>query len=134
MSATEKADIHMTQGISQVKTTNEENAYRFLRCEKYCSFFELIPQGQRIIQGFNVEISKVLPDALRRKRSEICPNDWILHHDNVSVHKALLRSLQPKYRLLTWNALPIPLICSECLLFSKIKAAFRRKKLQDTKE
>jgi hypothetical protein len=36
-----------------------------------------------------VEILKRLREAVRRKRPEIWPNDWILHHDNAPDHKTI---------------------------------------------
>jgi hypothetical protein len=36
-----------------------------------------------------MEIIKQLPEAVRRKRPELWPNNWILHHDSAPVHRAL---------------------------------------------
>jgi len=36
-----------------------------------------------------VKICKQLREAVCRKRPELWPNDWILHHDNAPAHKAL---------------------------------------------
>jgi hypothetical protein len=49
---------------------------------------EFIPQGQTVNEPYYVEILKRLRDAVRRKRPEPWPNDWILHHDNAPSHKA----------------------------------------------
>jgi len=51
--------------------------------------FEFIPQVQTVIQTYYVEISKRLLEAVHRKRPELWPNDWILHHNNASANKAL---------------------------------------------
>jgi hypothetical protein len=51
--------------------------------------FEIIPQGQTVSRAHYVEILKQLREAMRRKRLEIWPNDWILHHYNAQGHKAL---------------------------------------------
>jgi transposase len=57
-------------------------------CIKGTVHFEFIPQGQTVNQAYYMEILKRLREAVRRKRSEIWPNDWILHHDNAPAHKA----------------------------------------------
>jgi hypothetical protein len=36
-----------------------------------------------------VEILKQLHEGVCRKRHELWPNDWILHHDNALAHKGL---------------------------------------------
>jgi hypothetical protein len=51
--------------------------------------FEFIPQGQTVNQAYYMEILKRLLEALRRKRPELWPSGWILHHDNAPSHKAL---------------------------------------------
>jgi hypothetical protein len=42
-----------------------------------------------INQAYYVEILKQLHKAVCRKRLELWPDNWILHHDNVQAHKAL---------------------------------------------
>jgi uncharacterized protein involved in tellurium resistance len=49
--------------------------------------FEFIPQGQTVNQAYYVEIMKQLHEAMRRKRPELCPTNWILHHNNAPAHK-----------------------------------------------
>jgi hypothetical protein len=53
--------------------------------------FEFIPQARTFSRAYYslVEILRRLHEAVRRKRPELWPNDWILHHDNVPAHKAL---------------------------------------------
>jgi hypothetical protein len=51
--------------------------------------FELIPQGQTFNQAYYVEILKWLHEAMLRKRPELWPSDWPVHHDNAPAHKAL---------------------------------------------
>jgi hypothetical protein len=51
--------------------------------------FEFILHGQTVKQDYYWEILKQLHEDTRRKRPELWPNYWILHHDNVTVHKAL---------------------------------------------
>jgi hypothetical protein len=50
---------------------------------------EFISQGQTVNQAHCVEILKRLREAVSRKRPELWPKDWILHHDNAPAHKAL---------------------------------------------
>jgi hypothetical protein len=52
-------------------------------------YFEFISQGRTVNQAYCVEILKWLYEAVRRKRPELCPKDWILHRDNATAHKAL---------------------------------------------
>jgi hypothetical protein len=51
--------------------------------------FELIPQGQTVNQAYYVEILEQLCEAVCRKRPELWPSDWILHHDTSPAHKAV---------------------------------------------
>jgi hypothetical protein len=46
--------------------------------------FEFLPQGQAVNQAYYVEILKNLHEAVHRKRPELWPSDWILHHDNAA--------------------------------------------------
>jgi hypothetical protein len=63
--------------------------------------FEFIPQSQSLNQAYPMEITKRLPKAMRRKRPELWPTCWILHHHNASAHKVLLSSsFWPKNTLL----------------------------------
>jgi hypothetical protein len=50
--------------------------------------FDFVPQSQAVNQAY-VEILKLFYEAVHRKRPELWSNDWILHHNNVSAHKAL---------------------------------------------
>jgi alpha-L-fucosidase len=70
--------------------------------------FEFIAQGQIGSQAFYMEELEELHEALHRKRPELWPNDWILHHDSAPAHKVLSSSFWPKNRLLKLNTHPIP--------------------------
>jgi hypothetical protein len=48
---------------------------------------EFISHGRTVNQTYYVEILKLLLEAVLRKRPELRPNDWILHHGKASVHK-----------------------------------------------
>jgi hypothetical protein len=51
--------------------------------------FSSIPQSQSAKKSYNTEILKRLREHVHRKRLQLWPNDWILHHDIVPAHKAL---------------------------------------------
>jgi hypothetical protein len=51
--------------------------------------FEFISQSQTINQAYYVEILKQLHEVVHRKRPELWPSDWILHHNNDAAHKSL---------------------------------------------
>jgi hypothetical protein len=70
--------------------------------------FEFIQQGQTVNETSYAEILKRLREAVSRKRPELWPNDWILHHDNAPAHKALSSSFWHKNRLLKWDTHSIP--------------------------
>jgi hypothetical protein len=42
-----------------------------------------------INQVYCVEVLKWLHEAVHKKRPELWPSDWILHHDNAPAHKML---------------------------------------------
>jgi hypothetical protein len=65
-------------------------------------------KAKELIKLSHVQMLKGLHEAMRRKRPELGPNDWILHHDNAPAHKALSSGFWPKNRLLKWNTQPIP--------------------------
>jgi hypothetical protein len=60
-------------------------------------------------QVYYTEIMTWLCKAVSRKRSELQPNDWILHHDNAPAQKALSvkQFIEKKMKC---NTHPIPLI------------------------
>jgi hypothetical protein len=51
--------------------------------------FEFMPQGQTVDLAYYVEMPKQLHEAVHRKKPELWPNNWILHHDNAPANKAL---------------------------------------------
>jgi hypothetical protein len=88
--------------------------------------FEFIPQGQRVNQAYYMEILKRLHEAVRRKRPELWPNNWILHHDSAPTHKAVKQFLA-KTSITEMEHLPYSpdLASSEFWLFPKIKSALK---------
>jgi fatty acid-binding protein DegV len=51
--------------------------------------FKFIPRGQTVNQAYCVKILKWLLEAVHRKRPELWPINWILHHGNASADKVL---------------------------------------------
>jgi hypothetical protein len=44
--------------------------------------FEAIPQGQTVNKADDMKILKRLREAVLRRRPELWPNVWILHHNS----------------------------------------------------
>jgi hypothetical protein len=85
----ETADIPMTQESYNVKIRNEDNAHHFLHYQGHCSLgvHSKSPNSQPVL--LCVKILNQFCDTVCRKRPEILPSDWILHHDSTPAHKAL---------------------------------------------
>jgi hypothetical protein len=71
------------KGSSYVKITNEDNAHHDMKGTVQLEF------SQTVKQAYCVEILKQLHEAVHRKRFELQPKNWILHHDNAPAHKVL---------------------------------------------
>jgi hypothetical protein len=75
-----------------------------------------------------VEILKQLHETVYTERPEFWPNNWILHHDNASAHKALSIKQFLAKKLITEMKHPI---CSSYLplndmwLFQEIKSVLK---------
>jgi hypothetical protein len=67
--------------LSGINGSDEDNAHP--------SVSRFILHGQTLNQTYYVEILKRLREAVGRKRPELWPSDWILHHDKAHIHKAL---------------------------------------------
>jgi len=87
--AMETTDIPPTQGSSHVGITNEDSALHILRYQGHCTlwihFTRPYSQPSLLCEG----VLKRFPETVCRKRPEIWPNDWIVHHDSAPAHKAL---------------------------------------------
>jgi histone-lysine N-methyltransferase SETMAR len=90
--------------------------------------FEFIPQGQTVNQTYYVEILKRLREVLHRKRPELWPNDWILHHDSAPAHKVLsVKQFVAKKSITEMEHPPYSpdLAPNDFCLFPKIKSALK---------
>jgi hypothetical protein len=90
--------------------------------------FEFIPQGQTVNQVCYVETLKWLHEAVRRKRPELWPNDWILHHDNAPAHRELSVKQFLAQKSITEMKYPpcsLDLFPNDLRLFPKIKCALK---------
>jgi len=73
-----------------------------------------------------MKILKQLCDAVHRKRPELWPSDWILHHDNAPAHKMLTVKHFLAQKWITEMEYPSyspDLAPNDFLLFPKIKSA-----------
>jgi len=80
-------------------------------------------QSTRLIY---VELLKRFHEAMRRKRPELWPNDWILHHDNAPAHKVLYVKQFLAQKSITEMEHPpysSHLVLSDFWLFPKVKSA-----------
>jgi histone-lysine N-methyltransferase SETMAR len=79
----ETGDTAMTQESSLFEITSETLLITFFII-KGVVHFEFIPQDQTVNQ-----ILEWLHEAVYRKRPELWPSHWILHHDNAPAYKEL---------------------------------------------
>jgi hypothetical protein len=96
--------------------------------------FEFSPLGQTVNQAYYVEILKRLHEAVSKRRPELRPNNWILHHNNAPANKALSvkQFVAQKSIIELEHLFYYPhLAPSDLWLFPKIKSALKGG-LQDT--
>jgi transposase len=97
--------------------------------------FEFITQS--VNRAYYLKLLKRLPEAVRRKRPELWPNEWILHHDNAPAHKAL--SVKQFLAQKSIDEMEPPPYSPDSApngfwLFPKIKFALKRRRFQDTED
>jgi hypothetical protein len=51
--------------------------------------YEFIAQGQMVNQQCYLQVLTKLRESVTRKRPELWPDKWILHHGNAPAHDAL---------------------------------------------
>jgi hypothetical protein len=99
--------------------------------------FELIPQGQTLNQAYYVETVNRLCEAVRRKGSELRPNDWILYHDKAPAHKALSVTqflAQKSINEMEHQPSSPDLAPNDFWPFPRIKSTLRGRRFQDTED
>jgi len=79
-------------------------------------------------QPYCVEILKQLHETVRKKRSELLPNDLIPHNDNALAHKEFMAQKSIKIKHPPYSPALAPNIF---WLFQKIKSALKGRKFQD---
>ena len=95
---------------------------------------EFVPPGQTVNAAFYVEVLKCLWEKVRRKRPDQWRNNtWLLHHDNVPAHAALLT----RWFLTDNNMTVVPhppyspdLAPSDFFLFPKLKMKLKGQRFQ----
>jgi len=86
---------------------------------------------------YYVKIPKQLREAVRRKRPELWPNDWILNHDNapdnkvLSVEQFLAQKLIAEMKHSSYCP---DLTVVDLWLFPKMKTALKGQRFQDIEE
>jgi hypothetical protein len=78
-----------------------------------------------------LEVLTRLRESVRRKRPELWPDKWILHHDNAPAHDALrVLEFLAKKSITKMDHLPYSLDLAHCnLALSKIKKCFEGTKI-----
>jgi histone-lysine N-methyltransferase SETMAR len=96
--------------------------------------FEFLEQGQTVNQHCYLEILARLREAVHRRRPELWPDAWILHHDNAPAHDMLaVREFLAKKLILKFDHPPyLPdLAPCEFWLFPKLKTALKVHRFSD---
>jgi hypothetical protein len=86
--AVENISVTETKKDKHVTIPSEDNAHLFFD-HKGIVHFEFLEQGRTVNQHCYLEILAGLRGAVHRRRPELWPHAWILHHDSASAHDAL---------------------------------------------
>jgi transposase len=84
-----------------------------------------------------LEILARLREAVRRRRPELWPDAWILHHDNALAHDALaVREFLAKKSIMKLDHPPCSPDLAPCdfFLFPKLKTALKGYRFSDTSD
>jgi hypothetical protein len=98
--------------------------------------FKFIPQGQTVNQAYYVEVLNQLCEGAHRKRPELWPNKWILHHDNIPAQKVFYKAFlaQKSITEMEYPSYYPDLAPSDFWLFPKIKYTLKGCRFQDTED
>jgi histone-lysine N-methyltransferase SETMAR len=96
--------------------------------------FEFLEQGRTVNQHCYLEILARLREDVRRRRPELWPDAWILHHDNTTAHDALAvwEFLAKKSMKLDHPPYSPDLASCDFWLFPKLKTALKGHRFSDT--
>jgi hypothetical protein len=84
-----KHQHHRDQKGTHVTSPSGENAHLVFDHNGFVHF-EFLEKGRTVNQNCYLEILTRLREVVRRRRPELWPETWILHHDNAPVHDALV--------------------------------------------
>jgi hypothetical protein len=119
----------------KTRKTMKELDVRKLTGQMKIVHFEFLEQGRTVNQHCYLEILARLREAVRRKRPELWPDTWILHHDNAPAHDVLaLREFLAKKSIMKLDHpsySPDLAPCDFCL-FPKLKTALKGHRFSDT--
>jgi histone-lysine N-methyltransferase SETMAR len=97
-------------------------------------YFEFLEQGQTVNQHCYLEILARLHEAVRRRRPELYPDAWILHHDNAPAYDALaVQVFLAKKSILKLDHPPYSPDLALCYfwLFPKLETALKGNRFSD---
>jgi hypothetical protein len=90
--------------------------------------FEFLEQGQTVNQHCYLEILARLREAVSRRRPELWPDAWLLHHDSALAHDALaVREFLAKKSIMKLDHPPSSPDLAPCdfWLFPELKTALK---------
>jgi hypothetical protein len=96
--------------------------------------FDFLEQGQTVNQHCYLEILTRLREAVRRRRPELWPDAWILHHDNALAHDALtVQEFLATKSIMNFDLPPYSSDFAPCdfWLFPKLKTALKGHRFSD---
>jgi histone-lysine N-methyltransferase SETMAR len=97
--------------------------------------FEFLEQGPTVNQHYYLEILRRLCEVVHRRRPELWPDAWILHHDNALAHDALtVWEFLAKNSIMKLGHPPYSPDLAPCNFwrFPKLKTALKRHRFSDT--